>query len=219
MHGSKDRWAFHLVLEGSVAADNRMDGFKIGQTNYASVSNCHSKGNGRHGINICRGSKHTLVKKNLVADNGKKSNGCGCMIQKTDGLKPKSAVLEETEIAGSDVAGICVNDAEDVKVKNVKVTESKENDCFCFDLVKAKNFSEKDNKCDVKTIYSPRSANDGACAKGIPYKNVCCPSECIVCGGPGCGARRPGKVCCVGKIRSAKKSCDRSSPPCVITKK
>ena len=59
--------------------------------------------------------------------------------------------------------------------------------------------------------------NDPSCELGIISDNICCPSECGECGGPGCGSRPGGaEKCCGTPIMDSGLFCDYNFAPCII---
>ncbi len=65
----------------------------------------------------------------------------------------------------------------------------------------------------------PNGRADPVCGTGKRFSNVCCASQCKSCGRLGCGrnVNGPGaSFCCVTGIRTTKRSCATSPPPCVM---
>ena len=65
----------------------------------------------------------------------------------------------------------------------------------------------------------PNPDSDPRCEFGLIKNNICCSSECGICGGVGCGAR-PGKGsnCCGEQIVPTGVSCNDDTAPCIIDK-
>jgi len=62
------------------------------------------------------------------------------------------------------------------------------------------------------------SPADPKCLNGTLEEStlVCCPKECTVCGGEGCGAGGLGDECCTGSIKKDGRDCDKVGAPCNI---
>lgn len=147
MHGSKNRWMSHLLLEGCIAAQNTLDGFKIEQTKLGSVSHNLAEGNARHGISIVGGSKHTMVLCNQVEDNKK----CGINVGKEKKTRPERALIAENEIVHSGFAGFCIRNADYVIVKDSEIRNEKGTMEYCYDVRDAKTTVVRNITCYVKS--------------------------------------------------------------------
>lgn len=81
--------------------------------------------------------------------------------------------------------------------------------------------------CFNNTMQAYQSSHiDPQCITGIPIKtkvnnitiNACCSMSCGKCGGNGCSTFPGGSTkCCTTNIFYANKSCNYSTPPCIIT--
>ena len=70
--------------------------------------------------------------------------------------------------------------------------------------------------CLISAPTPEPTGPDPNCENGLIKNDICCPTECPFCGGPGCGESPGGSFCCGGPIRAWGLSCDDVSAPCVI---
>ncbi len=207
VRGNDNRWSYHMILEGSVAEENGVDGFRIHETFYASIFNSLAYRNGRHGISIVAGSMHSVVKRNKVAENGAVSQGCGISMSSGLQLSTRSALLTENHIHESYTAGICLQDVSQVAVDKTNITNTRNWRSFCYDVRNTATFSiSNDTVCTVRSgiTYNPRNMSrlpatpepqaGSNSASGVPGSSFVLKPQAFTTGcGGGIGDR---DICC-----------------------
>lgn len=241
-HGTRATWSNYLVIEGSVAEKNGLDGFTLDQTKHISLLDSVARDNYRHGVNIVTGSSDVVVRRltsqNNGEDPGRRNVGCGITVQNNDpALQTKDCILDSNTIMEATRAGVCVSDSINVTISNTKTTIMR-TDSPCYLLRTSSKVAIVNSTClnksgqrlnedgesqftddAVAAAALPRvneQISDPACTDGVQNKHVCCPKECGECGGEGCSKKR-GFMCCMDAIAETRVSCNSAGPPCIVS--
>lgn len=103
------------LLESQVF-DNGWDGITIDKTINTVIRNNIIYNNGRHGINVCTGSKNTTIENNTLIDNGffyyKSTKGCGIVFQNNEFYNTSYGSVKNNRILNSATSSICIRDTD-----------------------------------------------------------------------------------------------------------
>lgn len=108
--------------------DNGWDGITIDKCEDSIVAFNNVYNNGRHGINVCTGSKRVSVHDNTMNNNGFNylgtQNGCGIMVQNNQGFTTRDITLDKNTIVRSQKAGFCLTDVSNIDIANNIISQT-----------------------------------------------------------------------------------------------
>lgn len=142
---------------------------------------------------------------------GNWEGGCGLAVRDRDGLRAHHVLLKDNRVHDAVHGAVCLRKSTDVAVLRTRVSRRVGTESVCIEAYKMSTIVERDNVCD---FYEETSDKCG----GLYHEThrVCCPKECGVCGGVGCGTRLPKGKCCVSDIKKSDRKCSEQEPPCLM---
>eukprot|EP00171_Calliarthron_tuberculosum_P002803 IDg2803t1 len=148
-HGSDGRLLYHSFFEACISEGNARDGFKLGNTAYASVFNSIAQRNGRYGVSVAGASTHSMIKSTRIYNNGARVGGCGAAVFAENGKRPSDTLVLGSSIMNSTRAGICIASAQNINVTTTTIANHLDADATCYSLTDVRGFIEMNSTCDV----------------------------------------------------------------------
>lgn len=148
-HGSKEHWAYYLLLENCRAFNNSLDGFTLDQTLYVGLLNSVARDNYRHGVNVVTGTRYCRIHRVLSRDNGFDSGiGCNIMLQNNQFFNTSHVYVTRSKLYNGRKAGMCMNDVDNVAFERNSIHNPK-NLGFCYHFVSTDNIALRTSTCNV----------------------------------------------------------------------
>jgi hypothetical protein len=148
----------NITIVDSIIEDNDYDGIHINNNDHVLIDKVSVDRNGRHGLNIVRGSQDIRVLFNNITT----SAGCGIMIQNmipyTDKYYgTKNILVRGNSFENNNRGGVCLDDVISITVDQNKFNESYT--CFDFErMVQAYVIDDEslisDNGCQANYLYT-----------------------------------------------------------------
>lgn len=220
-HGSKKYWSYRLVMEGCKAENNGLDGFTIDQTIRATLVNCFSKGNDRHGFNIVTGTQLAAFTNCAAVDNGYKSGvGFGFVAQNNHFKGTGRLVIRRCTARNNFKGAVKLRDVHTVFVEDSLFTGRGKQ--ICYELDGTKKVWLKRNACNGFSKSRKFKITPGAKSVEQGDRSKLRGSRAVPRSGPA-GPAKPGRVvsaiggadptCKAGK-RAANACCPRGCLKC-----
>jgi len=149
-HGVKvpAQWSIGLTIVNSIASNNDWDGFTIDQSANVLLKNNTAYSNGRHGFNIVTGTYDILLENNTATDNGYyyylAPKGCGIAVQNNLNFMTRNVLVTRNYAINNSDSGICVNDVQNITIKDNIVMRS--NNITCIKLTQVTGTTDN-NMC------------------------------------------------------------------------
>lgn len=210
VHGLPGNHANHLALEHVVADGASKDGIKVSHYSQAILRNVMSLRAGRFGVHISSGENVSVSQSlaaSIVSDDWNDS-GCGIAVRDRDGIGASHIYLSHNRVHDAQRVGVCIRKSNTVTVSTTKITG---NPSACIETYRTTRFINNANICSVEHETVPHCSG-----VSLLKDEVCCPHECGICGGMGCGKREPKGKCCASTIRAENRSCTTHAPPCTL---
>jgi hypothetical protein len=165
----------NITIKNCVADNNDWDGFTLDQSYGYHVERCVSRNNGRHGYNLCTGSKNAKLINNIAVNNGwyyyKGGRGCGINVVNNQEYGTGKAIISGNTITASKSAGVCLNDVFDISISNNKIyAGTYDKDKYkCMYFEKVVGSVVKNNLCPVGSSFDTRKSPTGIVFSGNKF--------------------------------------------------